>query len=81
MHHPNFYTWLNFQNFGKNTIRLGDDPHVYLTDKNILFRLQTRPTYWGEKPKPIEVEPDTSNPVIPTIPLNIPAFGMDTTQR
>ena len=34
-------------NFGKNTIRLGDDPHVYLTDKNILFRLQTRPTYWG----------------------------------
>ena len=68
-------------NFGKNTIRLGDDPHVYLTDKNILFRLQTRPTYWGEKPKPIEVEPDTSNPVIPTIPLNIPAFGTDTTQR
>ena len=41
-------------NFGKNTIRMEDDPNVYLTDKNILFRLQTRPTYWGEKPKPPE---------------------------
>ena len=27
-------------NFGKNTIRLGDDPHVYLTDKNILFQIE-----------------------------------------
>ena len=68
-------------NFGKNTIRMEENPQVYLTDKNILFRLQSRPTYWGEKPKPIETEPDTSNPAIPTIPLSIPTAGVDTTQN
>ena len=32
-------------------IRIGDDPKVYLLDQNVTYMLQTRETYWGEKPK------------------------------
>ena len=53
-------------NYLKNTIRFTDDPNVYLTDKDILPRLQTRPTYWGKKPKPPEEnEPEESIPAFP----------------
>ena len=37
--------------YSRSYVRLGDDPKVYLADKNITYMLQTRPTYWGEKPK------------------------------
>ena len=63
-------------NWSQNAIRINDGSHVYLTSKNILHRLQTRPTYWGEKPKPPEVEEpldDSLNvPGIPTITIPPP---------
>ena len=34
-------------------IRIGDDPKVYLLDQNVTYMLQTRETYWGEKPQEI----------------------------
>ncbi len=59
-------------NWSQNAIRINDGSSVYLTTKNILHRLQTKPTYWGEKPKPLEEEPieDSLNvPLAPTITL------------
>jgi len=59
-------------NWSQNAIRINDGSSVYLTTKNILHRLQTKPTYWGEKPKPPEEEPkeDSLNvPLAPTITL------------
>ena len=35
--------------FSRCYIRLGDKPEVYLVNQNIMFNLQTRPEYWGEK--------------------------------
>ena len=53
-------------NWSQNAIRIDDNPEVYLTSKNILHRLQTRPTYWGEKPKPPEEEvPAITIPSLP----------------
>jgi hypothetical protein len=63
-------------NWSQNAIRINDGSHVYLTSKNILHRLQTKPTYWGEKPKPPveEVPEDTTlkAPEIPTITIPPP---------
>ena len=59
-------------NWSQNAIRINDGSSVYLTTKNILHRLQTKPTYWGEKPNPPEEEPkeDSLNvPLAPTITL------------
>ncbi|SVA69088.1 uncharacterized protein METZ01_LOCUS121942, partial [marine metagenome] len=42
--------------------------NVYLTSKNILHRLQTRPTYWGEKPKPSEEEQKNDSLGVPDVP-------------
>ena len=64
-------------NWSQNAIRINDGSHVYLTSKNILHRLQTRLTYWGEKPKPPEEKepkedslsiPDTPTITLPTLP-------------
>tara|TARA_Y100000588_G_scaffold393837_1_gene511491 strand:- start:28758 stop:29354 length:597 start_codon:yes stop_codon:yes gene_type:complete len=56
-------------NWSQNAIRIDDNPEVYLTSKNILHRLQTRPTYWGEKPKPLEEEePELPDITIPSPP-------------
>ena len=41
-----------------NYIRINDSPEVYLTNTSIIYMLNPRDTYWGEKPKP--VEPDTT---------------------
>ncbi len=68
-------------NYGKNSIRVNNDPNVYLTNKNILFRLQTRPTYWGETPKSKKLEQDTLNAQPPTIPFNLPQIPPDTVQN
>ncbi len=61
-------------NWSQNAIRINDGSNVYLTSKNILHRLQTRPTYWGEKPKPPEEEQKNDSlgvpvPAVPTITL------------
>jgi hypothetical protein len=41
---------------------VGRDPKVYLADQNVTYMLQTRPTYWGKKPKE-EVLPPADIPV------------------
>ena len=40
--------------WSKNFVRIGDEKEVYQTNANIMYQLQTLPTYWGEKPKPPE---------------------------
>lgn len=48
--------------WSKNFIRRGSENGVYQTNKSIIHQLQTRPDYWGEKPKPPEsAEIDTIN--------------------
>ena len=42
-----------------NYVRLPGEDDVYLTNENIIYILNTSPTYWGEKPKP--PEPDTTS--------------------
>ena len=37
--------------YSRSYVRVGNDPKVYLADNNVTYMLQTRPTYWGEKPK------------------------------
>ena len=33
-------------------VRMVDESEVYMTNENVLNRLQTRPTFWGSKPAP-----------------------------
>ena len=47
--------------YSRSYVRVGSDPKVYLADQNVTYMLQTRPTYWGEKPKK-EVLPPTDIP-------------------
>ena len=37
--------------YSRSYVLVGSDPKVYLADQNVTYMLQTRPTYWGEKPK------------------------------
>ena len=53
--------------YSRSYVRVGSDPKVYLADQNVTYMLQTRPTYWGEKPKeevplppPIDIPADTT---------------------
>ena len=39
---------------------VGED-NVYRTSENIFYMMNTRPTYWGSKPKPIVQPSDTSS--------------------
>jgi len=32
-------------------VRVNNSPNVYLTSNNVMYNLQTRPDYWGEKPQ------------------------------
>ena len=34
-------------------VRSNDAPHVYLTNNNIMYHLQTQPEFWGDNPKEI----------------------------
>ncbi len=43
-------------NYNRNYVRIGNNPNVYQTNTNVIYQLQTRPTYWGQKPKPPEPE-------------------------
>ncbi len=47
--------------YSRSYVRVGSDPKVYLADQNVTYMLQTRPTYWGEKPKE-EVLPSVDIP-------------------
>ena len=51
--------------YSRSYVRMGSDPKVYLADQNVTYMLQTRPTYWGEKPKeevfPVPVDTTISN--------------------
>ena len=51
--------------YSRSYVRVGSDPKVYLTDQNVTYMLQTRPTYWGEKTKeevlpPADIPADTT---------------------
>ena len=51
--------------YSRSYVRVGSDPKVYLADQNVTYMLQTRPTYWGEKPKeevlpPADIPADTT---------------------
>ena len=51
--------------YSRSYVRVGSNPKVYLADQNVTYMLQTRPTYWGEKPKeevlpPIDIPADTT---------------------
>ena len=48
----------SMSDWGRNYVRIGDDPRVYLTDASVIFHLNTMDTFWGEKPKP--PEPDST---------------------
>ena len=50
--------------YSRSYVRIGDDPNVYLADENVTYMLNTRETYWGEKPK---------EEIPPPPPVNIPA--------
>ena len=52
--------------YSRSYVRVGRDPKVYLADQNVTYMLQTRPTYWGEKPKD-EVLPPADIPADTTI--------------
>jgi hypothetical protein len=41
-----------------SNIRIGDEIEVYQTNENIIYQLNTSPTYWGEVPPPLE--PDST---------------------
>ena len=36
----------------RSYVRLIGEDNVYMTNENVINRLQTRPTFWGEKPPP-----------------------------
>ena len=44
--------------YSRSYVRVGSDPRVYLADQNVTYMLQTRPTYWGEKPKEEVLHPE-----------------------
>ena len=53
--------------YSRSYVLVGSDPKVYLADQNVTYMLQTRPTYWGEKPKeevplppPVDIPADTT---------------------
>ena len=46
--------------YSRSYVLIGSDPKVYLADQNVTYMLQTRPTYWGEKPKEeVPIPPST----------------------
>lgn len=47
-----WYFGRSMTDWARNYVRDVGENAVYLTDANVLYRLNTKPTYWGEKPKP-----------------------------
>ena len=53
--------------YSRSYVRVDDDPKVYLTDKNVLYMLSTKETYWGEKPKEEVISPPPADIPVDTI--------------
>ena len=49
------------KDWSHNYIRYNDEPEVYLTNVSIIHHLNTRDTFWGQPPKPIEIPQDSIN--------------------
>jgi hypothetical protein len=47
--------------YSHNYVRTRENTNVYLTSENVIYNLQTRPQYWGEKPKEEIPEPEEIN--------------------
>jgi len=47
--------------YSRNYVRTRENTFVYLTSENVIYNLQTRPEYWGEKPKEEIPEPAEIN--------------------
>ena len=47
--------------YAHNFFRSVGEDNVYRTSENIFYMMNTRPTYWGSKPKPIVQPSDTSS--------------------
>ena len=45
--------------WSKSYVRIEPSPTVHLTDRNVVYRLSARETFWGEVPGPIGVEADS----------------------
>ncbi|NOZ76001.1 MAG: hypothetical protein GXO90_11635 [FCB group bacterium] len=48
--------------WARNNIRLASEQEVYLTNENVLYRVNPRVSYWGEKPKPPAPPDSTATP-------------------
>ena len=57
----------SMSDWGKNYVRIGDDPRVYLMDASVIYHLNTMDTFWGEMPKP--PEPDSTAAVPDSLAL------------
>ncbi len=45
--------------WSKSYVRIESSPTVYLTDSNVIYRLNTSATFWGEKPEPPQEAADS----------------------
>jgi len=53
--------------YAHNNFRRNNENEVYRTTENIYYLINTSPTYWGEKPKPMEIIPDTTQSDIKSV--------------
>ncbi|MFQ6614793.1 MAG: DUF4340 domain-containing protein, partial [Fidelibacterota bacterium] len=53
--------------WARNNIRLADEKEVYLTNENVLYRVNPRVNYWGEKPKPPAPPDSTVSDTVPDL--------------
>ena len=44
------------KDWSHNYVRIEGVDGVYLTDASVMHMMYPRATYWGEKPKPVEVD-------------------------
>ena len=48
--------------WARNYVRIGDGPEVYLTDRSIVYQVNTDATFWGEKsPEPAPAAVDSAD--------------------
>ena len=58
------------KDWSHNYIRTDNDPDVYLTSTSIIHHLNARDTFWGEKPKPVEIPEDSINIQIDSLEIS-----------
>ena len=59
--------------WSKSYVRIEPSPTVYLADQNVVYRLSTSETFWGEVSGPIGVEADSPR----VIEVDVPGSGGD----